>query len=152
MSMTMQSGELLPSSNGSRYVSRYGSSNASRHVLSHASGNGPRFRSDARAAAGRIRMRLTLRGKIVTGLLAALMCFAGLTVGVRQAQSSTLPQQVTSYTVRPGETMWSYASDITPAGGNVNETIDRLVRLNKLHSTNLQVGQRLIVPQQDAEG
>ncbi|MFT9238840.1 LysM peptidoglycan-binding domain-containing protein [Bifidobacterium aquikefiri] len=122
MSMTMQVGEFLPSSDGV---------------------------SVRRAVRGsRTRMRLTLRGKIVTGLLAAAMCFAGVTIGATQAESSIPPQQVTSYTVRPGETMWSYASNITPSGGNVNETIDKLVKMNNLHSTSLQVGQRLIVPQE----
>ncbi|MFT8704243.1 LysM peptidoglycan-binding domain-containing protein [Bifidobacterium aquikefiricola] len=120
--MTMQIGEFLPSSDGV-------------HTCKAVRGS-------------RTRMRLTRRGKIVTGLLAATLCFAGLTVGVKQAESSIPPQQVTSYTVRPGETMWQYASDITPSGGDVNETIDKLMKLNNLHSTSLQAGERLIVPQQ----
>lgn len=120
MSMTMHAGEILPSSNGV---------------------------SVRRKAGSHTRMRLTMRGKIVAGILSAILCFAGFSAGVAHAQSSTPAQAVTTYTVRPGETMWSYASDITPAGGDVNETIDTLLELNDLNSTTLQVGQRLIVPQ-----
>lgn len=54
--------------------------------------------------------------------------------------------QVTSYIVRPGDTLWSYASAITPAGHDVSETVDELIALNNLESGSLQAGQRIIVP------
>ncbi|ADB10149.1 LysM domain protein [Bifidobacterium dentium Bd1] len=54
------------------------------------------------------------------------------------------------YTVQPGDTLWDYASSITPAGDDVNETVDTLVRLNNLDSVSLQAGQRLLVPSQSS--
>ncbi|WP_289094535.1 LysM peptidoglycan-binding domain-containing protein, partial [uncultured Bifidobacterium sp.] len=51
-----------------------------------------------------------------------------------------------SYTVRPGDTLWSYAARITPADGDVWETVAVLEELNDLPSSELTVGQRLIVP------
>ncbi|MBM6698923.1 LysM peptidoglycan-binding domain-containing protein [Bifidobacterium pullorum subsp. saeculare] len=53
---------------------------------------------------------------------------------------------VSVVTVRPGDTLWSYAADITPAGGDVGATVDELVELNGLEGPSLQVGQRLVVP------
>ena len=46
----------------------------------------------------------------------------------------------------PGDTLWSYASAITPDGGDVRDTIDDLISLNHLDGVSLQVGQQLKVP------
>nr|WP_236029245.1 LysM peptidoglycan-binding domain-containing protein [Bifidobacterium miconisargentati] len=54
--------------------------------------------------------------------------------------------RVTSYIVRPGDTLWLYASRITPAGQDVSQTVDRLMALNGLESSSLRAGQRIIVP------
>lgn len=62
------------------------------------------------------------------------------------ARSDTGATQVISYIVRPGDTLWSYASSITPAGQDVAETVDELISLNNLESGALRAGQRLIVP------
>lgn len=45
-----------------------------------------------------------------------------------------------------GDTLWSYASAITPDGGDVRDTIDDLISLNHLDGVSLQVGQQLKVP------
>ena len=79
------------------------------------------------------------------GRLGAGWCgFGALTA--QRAQSDTGATQVTSYIVRPGDTLWSYASAITPAGHDVSETVDELIALNNLESGSLQAGQRIIVP------
>nr|WP_226836172.1 LysM peptidoglycan-binding domain-containing protein [Bifidobacterium leontopitheci] len=62
------------------------------------------------------------------------------------AQSVADPQLVTSYTVQPGDTLWSYAESITPDGGDVRDTVSRLVQLNHLDDDSLETGQRLLVP------
>lgn len=86
-----------------------------------------------------------VRGKIIAVMVAlALACFGALTA--QRAQSDTGATQVTSYIVRPGDTLWSYASAITPAGHDVSETVDELIALNNLESGSLQAGQRIIVP------
>ncbi|PJM80143.1 peptidoglycan-binding protein [Bifidobacterium scaligerum] len=54
--------------------------------------------------------------------------------------------QVTSHIVQPGETLWGYATRITPAGQDVSETVDELIALNDLDSGNLRVGQHIVVP------
>ena len=81
-----------------------------------------------------------LSDRIVTvALLAGLMwCLYGV---IRPARAES---------VQPGDTLWDYASSITPAGDDVNETVDTLVRLNNLDSVSLQAGQRLLVPSQSS--
>ena len=88
---------------------------------------------------------LTDRQRKVLDALALAWCgFGALTA--QRAQSDTGATQVTSYIVRPGDTLWSYASAITPAGHDVSETVGELITLNNLESGTLQAGQRIIVP------
>ncbi|PJM74267.1 peptidoglycan-binding protein [Bifidobacterium primatium] len=80
-------------------------------------------------------------------LTLVLSCIAySMAVPAMEADSATGPMEVTSYTVGPGDTLWSYAQTITPRGGNVNDAVDELMRVNQLDSPALQVGQRIVVP------
>ena len=92
-------------------------------------------------------MRLTARGRVVAILLAAALAFTGMRLLIPvSAHSDQGAIQVISYTIRPGDTLWSYAQSITEPGGDVSETVDRLMRLNHLDTASLRVGQRLVVP------
>ena len=48
--------------------------------------------------------------------------------------------------VHPGDTLWSIAA-ARAAGGDVQETIDRISAVNHLHGATLQPGQHLRIPQ-----
>lgn len=97
--------------------------------------------------AGKGRMRLTRRGRIVVAVLAAMLMWAGLAVfSPAQAESASGAQSVASYTVQPGDTLWGYAATITPDGEDVTDTVNRLIELNDLAGSALQAGQRLVVP------
>lgn len=89
----------------------------------------------------------TLMNRIVILVMVACMgwCLAGL-VSPEWAQSASGSTPVVVYTVQPGDTLWKYAADITPEGGNVGDTVNELVRLNNLDTVSLHAGQRLIVP------
>ena len=91
--------------------------------------------------------RRNVRGRIIAVMVALALAWCGFGAFTAQrAQSDTGATQVTSYIVRPGDTLWSYASAITPAGHDVSETVDELIALNNLESGSLQAGQRIIVP------
>lgn len=93
------------------------------------------------------KQRQRRRHVILAMLLAVVLAWAGIGAwSARPAQSSTGATQVTSYIVKPGDTLWSYASSITPKGQDVSETVDELIELNDLDSGALQAGQRIIVP------
>ena len=110
-------------------------------------------RSNAYRAARRGAVRRTnavrsdRRGKVMAVVLAAALAWGGFAmVRAEPGRSDTGATQVISYIVRPGDTLWSYASSITPAGQDVSETVDELISLNNLESGALRAGQRLIVP------
>lgn len=98
--------------------------------------------------ARRTKMTLTTRGKaVLAGLSAAAVLAVSLGAwNVTTAESAPGVQQVTSYVVRPGDTLWSYAQDITPNGGDVRDTVTDLMELNSMTSPEIVVGQRLVVP------
>lgn len=59
---------------------------------------------------------------------------------------SVVPEKLVTYTVRPGDTLWHYAATITPNGGNVSDSVDRLMQINHLDSSDISVGQTINVP------
>lgn len=89
----------------------------------------------------------TLMNRIVMPIMTAcvIWCLVGFASPGR-AQSASDSTPVVVYTVQPGDTLWKYAADITPEGGNVGDTVEELVRLNNLDTVALHAGQRLIVP------
>ena len=100
-----------------------------------------------RGAAAARHGRLTVRGRVIAVVLSALLAWGCLDmIGARDARSDLGSMQVTTYTVRPGDTLWVYASSITPEGGDVSETVEQLKALNNLTSSALQTGQRIVVP------
>lgn len=94
------------------------------------------------------KMTLTTRGKAVLsgiGVVALLLVGMGVWNG-NVANSASSTQEVTSYVVRPGDTLWSYAQESTKPGEDVRETVQELIELNNLDSSAVTVGQRLVVP------
>ena len=91
--------------------------------------------------------RTRRHGGVLAVLLTLTLAFAGVgMLTAEPARSDGGAMQVTSYIVRPGDTLWSYASAITPTGHDVSETVAELISLNNLESGALRAGQRSIVP------
>lgn len=63
---------------------------------------------------------------------------------------SAVPEKYVTYTVRPGDTLWSYAEAITPRDGDISDNVERLILLNHLSSSDLEIGQSINVPVVDA--
>lgn len=82
-------------------------------------------------------------------LLALLLCvvfsFSG-TASTGEADTGPVVQEVTSYTVRPGDSLWTYAQMVTTDGGDITKEVANIMELNNLQSPVLHTGQRIVVP------
>lgn len=79
------------------------------------------------------------------------VALAGLSLAVTlPAISSTVhaapPVSYATVSVRSGDSLWSLAERTTPAGGDVQATVDQIVGVNHLGSASLAVGQKLRIP------
>lgn len=97
------------------------------------------------------RLRLTRRGRIVVGVLIALLVaglFATVTLfgGTQAAASSEAADTEFGYVVvTPGETLWSIATRLD-SSTDPREIIAEIVSLNQLESSGVQAGQPVAVP------
>ncbi|KAB7785689.1 LysM peptidoglycan-binding domain-containing protein [Bifidobacterium cebidarum] len=93
------------------------------------------------------RMQARHRGVVMAMIVAVVLTWFAVSVwAVEPAHSDVSATNVTTYTVKPGDTLWAYASSITPQGQDVSETVDELIELNGLESGALRAGQRIVVP------
>ncbi|MBW9109831.1 LysM peptidoglycan-binding domain-containing protein [Microbacterium trichothecenolyticum] len=106
-----------------------------------------------RAVAGRsTRLRLTVRGRRVLAVLAALPAVVALSVAVLGGGAALASRDAgapagsfTTVTVAPGESLWTIAEDVAP-DRDPRDVVDELVRLNALETVLVQAGQRLAIP------
>ena len=112
--------------------------------------DGERGRADeARQVATSAPLRLTVRGRrVVTAL--ALVLATGVSVGVGAvvgvAVNPAVGGETTTVTVGAGETLWSLASGVAGPGEDPRELVEHITALNGLASSELAVGQELVVP------
>ena len=79
-------------------------------------------------------------------ILVALLALATVSVLATSVQADQ-PVAVQAYTVRPGDTLWSIAAEITPAGVDVREAIAVVRELNELDASVIHPGQVLKLPE-----
>jgi Tfp pilus assembly protein FimV len=86
------------------------------------------------------RLRRTITVAVLLGAAAILgpQAFAN--------DAPTDPAELDTYTVAAGETLWSIASDLTPADGDVRETMVAIQRLNAMSGSQLAAGTQLVIP------
>ncbi|WEV58540.1 LysM peptidoglycan-binding domain-containing protein [Bifidobacterium sp. ESL0728] len=94
------------------------------------------------------RRRIARNRVVAAFALAAVVFFGWQAIAPHVANSATGEANVVSYTVRPGDTLWSYAQQITPENKNVGDTVAEIMDLNQLDSAQLQPGQRIVVPEE----
>lgn len=106
------------------------------------------------AASAKVRLRLTRRGRVVLGTLAALPMIAALVafaaLGTTSAEaSSTAADSVTSsfsyVTVNADQDLWGIAQSLDSTG-DIRDVVADIVNLNQLTSSSVQPGQRLAIP------
>jgi hypothetical protein len=100
-------------------------------------------------------LRLTRRGRLVVGALAVLLATAALTViataAAGRAQASNHGRDGAGYqgmhqmVVRPGETLWTIASQAEPSA-DPRQVIAEIMTVNSMTSTVVQAGELLWVP------
>jgi len=93
------------------------------------------------------QLRLTRRGcnLLIAVVLAALAPLLG--VGAKAVASEPpQPDQVSVYTVAPGDTLWQLAESIADDGDDLRDVVRDLQLLNNLPSTALSSGQVLLLP------
>lgn len=74
---------------------------------------------------------------------AALVVPASRAVSAMNAEPT--PVAVTSYTVKPGDSLWTIARRLDPSG-DARVGVDRLMRLNGLRSGTVYPGRELQIP------
>ena len=95
-------------------------------------------------------VRLTRRGRAVLVLLLAALLLTAFSIGQRDTQAASTSAgsgaaAPAATTVQPGESLWSVAKRIAPEN-DPREVIAQIRRLNDLESSELQVGQHLLLP------
>ena len=79
---------------------------------------------------------------LVLGVLAA-----ALIVGPQAfADGPEAPVVTDTYTVASGETLWSIAAALTPAGDDVDATVAVIRDLNKLDGSQIVAGSQILIP------
>jgi LysM repeat protein len=91
---------------------------------------------------GTPRRKPTLMPLVALAALGLSVTLPVLSTSVHAAS----PVAYSSVTVRPGDTVWSLAERRTPAGGDVQGTVDAILAANHLGGANLTVGQHLQLP------
>ena len=95
-------------------------------------------------------VRLTRRGRAVLVLFLVGLLLTAFALGSQATQASDVAGQATApqleqTTVQPGESLWSVAQRIAP-DNDPREVIAQIQRLNGLRSSQIQVGQQLLLP------
>jgi predicted Zn-dependent protease len=89
------------------------------------------------------RRRFTLMPLIALGSLSLAVSVPTLANGHLYAAS---PQRYETVVVKPGDSLWTLVAARTPAGEDVQATIDRVSAENHLGSATLHPGQRIKIP------
>ena len=109
-----------------------------------------------RAVTGRsTRLRLTVRGRRVLAVLAALPAVVALSAAVLGGGAALASRDAgapagsfSTVTVAAGDSLWTIAEEIAPER-DPRDVVDEIVRLNALDSVVVQAGQRLAIPATD---
>ena len=103
-------------------------------------------------ATPRTRLRLTVRGRRLLALAAALPVVVALAWAVLGGGSALASFETgaptasfETVTVSTGDTLWSIAEEIAPRA-DPRDVVDALASLNAVGDAALQVGQKLAVP------
>lgn len=105
-----------------------------------------------REAGTATRLRLTVRGRRVLAMLAALPAVLALSAAIIGGGTALASREdgapagsFTTVTVASGDTLWSIAQEVAPSS-DPRDVVDAIVRLNALDGVTLWAGQSLAIP------
>jgi Tfp pilus assembly protein FimV len=108
-----------------------------------------RFDTPSLPRVSRSSVRLTRRGRLVVVVAALLVAFAigvfATAAGSVATQHPGTAEPTKIVQVGSGDTLWDIASQLAD-NGDVRSMMTEIEQLNALDSSDLQVGQRLVVP------
>lgn len=91
-------------------------------------------------------MKLTLRGKIVLGVLSFIIIAGILTTGLTTfATKKDAEVNYMFYTVKLDDTIWSIACEFTPENKDVRKTQYEIMELNNITPDELKPGMRIAI-------
>jgi len=103
-------------------------------------------------AAHATRLRLTVRGRRVLALFAAMPAVLALAFAIISGGSALATRDAgapagtfETVTVTSGDTLWSIAEEVAP-GRDPRDVVDEIVRLNALETVEVRAGQSLSIP------
>ena len=85
------------------------------------------------------------RTLVVLSLAIVLASLLSAKAGAGTQASSTASSPFITVTVAPGESVWSLATRVAPAG-DVRSLVSEIVTINSLPSVNLTAGQKIRIP------
>ena len=89
------------------------------------------------------RKRASLMPAVALAVLGALVMIPALSSSRFYAAA---PERFATLTVQRGDSLWTIAERQTPAGGNVQDTIDTILAANHLDTATIVPGQHIKIP------
>ncbi len=102
----------------------------------------------ARTATAATPVHLTRRGRLLVVLAMAAVLFGAFSLGRSASDAAPTAQSapvLQTTTVQPGDSLWTVAQRVAPKN-DTREVVATIRRLNDLSSSDLQVGQQLVLP------
>lgn len=120
----------------------------SQHASDSAAAGVSTHHSDATHS---VKLRLTRRGRVVFGTLGVALVAGVLAIVAMLAAPGAVASDESGASEFPyvlvgsGDSLWGIAQDLDPAA-DARDVVAEIVRLNQLHSSELQAGEVIAVP------
>ena len=94
----------------------------------------------------RIQRKYIIRRRVAMSIIAICMIMVSIFAVSAVSADADKAQSTCTITVCSGDTLWDIARSINTASMDVRNIVDDIIRLNKMTSSEIRIGTRLIVP------
>ena len=88
-----------------------------------------------------MKLRIVNRKRFIRSMAIVIFLLVAL-FNISVAKSNE-EAEIISYTITPGETLWSIAKEYTPANKDITQTIYEIEKLNNLDNATIYAGQTI---------